>query len=478
MKDKAKYRSPDKTKPRNDLPLVLDVPVVGFKFRGEMQAFVVDAKSGKVIKEYPVQKNLLLNRFMESVYDTRINRLFTHAVASIGTKEVAFTDGVSTASQVGTTVTILSGAFTFNSTVNHTAAPGGIIGNVIKFSTGEERRIVAVNGAGPTYTSVEVIATPNTAVAETTFTVYGTNQVQMSDTAGEERAGSGITGTSYLNGECGRIENSSTGAIELFRTYDFKVRTDSLRGAGGGPNVPYKEVGFSDATGLSGANSNMNVRLLLTTPIEVENTQFLRLKYKFICTVSPITSETVSGNPITNWLSAGRQQIQRPMLETIQANGLSQSYITGGSSPLEPTEVTSNAVIASLTVVATNFNGFNTNGPDRFTGPPSATAQQHTISTNGGPALLKTTKQLYSGVNEVSKLSLSKKATWLAGFGNSSGPGWQCIVLGQHNSTTPARGCLEGANQGFVYILDVPNPKVSTHQLDVNFVFTWDRTLA
>ena len=428
------------------------VPVASFNIRGEVHASVVE--NGKVVREYPVQKNLILNRFMEDLFDRAFNRMFTYAVASIGTTSTTFDSGATEASQTGTTVTINTGtgSFTFDDTNNHA---GSCVGNVIRFDSGEERRIVSRTSA----TVVEVVANPNGNVAQGQFTVYGTNQTRMADNAvgSEERVGPG----SYLTGagNCGRDENSSTGEISLYRTYDFAIRANGDRGAAG---TPYKEIGFSDIATVGGVT--INSRIVLTTPVAVEITQQLRIKYILIVTVSPIVAETVSGTPITGWVSAGKQQIQRPMLETVNTSGASEAYITGGASPLEPSNIQSSQVIASLSASAAAHNAFNTNGPDRSSGA---------VTNHHDTTLTKTTKQLYSAVSEVHRLSLDKQSSWAAAVGNGT---WQSLVLGHFENVN--KGCLSPAYQGFVYILDAAQTKDSVHSLDLAWRFTWSRTLS
>lgn len=426
------------------------IGVADYNIRGQIKTFVVE--NGKVVKEYPIQKNLILNRFMEDLYDRNFEDMFNFAVASVGTTATTFDSGTTEASQTGTTVTIntSTGAFTFDDTFNHS---GSCVGNVIKWDSGEERRIVSRTSS----TVVEVTANPNGNVVQGPFTVYGTNQTRMAtNTAGnEERSGPAIAGTSYVSGDCGTQVNTSTGEITFFRTFDFAIRADGNRGAA---STPYKEVGFSEIGTVGG--TTINSRIVLSTPVAVELGQQLRIEYDLIVTVSPITPETIATNPITGWTSAGKQQIQLAMFENILAAGTTSA----SGRPLDPQYITANQVCASLTTVATAHNAFNTNGPDRSAGAASL----QTDST-----LTKSTKQTYGTVSEVHRLSLDKQASWAAATGNGT---WQAICLGQQN--TAVLGCLTAAHQAFVYIMDIPQVKDSIHSLDINFRFTWSRTLS
>lgn len=439
------------------------VPAADFAIRGQIQCSVVNGRTGEVVREYPVQKNLILNRFMEDLYDRQFNRMFSYAVASIGTTATLFDSGATEASQTGTTVTINTGtgAFRFDDTFNHA---GSCVGNIIKWDSGEERRIISRTSSSV----VEVTATSNGNVPQGPFSVYGTNQYRMADHTNSERAGGAISGTSWVNGECGTT-NSAGGTCKLFRTYDFAVRADSLR-----VSSPYTEIGFSDQQlNATSSGQTINSRIVLASPVPVASGFLLRVKYELTITVSPITPQVVSGTPITGWTSAGVQQLQSlAMLETVSTSGSS----SGSASPLEPCDITVNGTVATLSGSLAAHNTYGSNGPSRVNGgsPSVTTLSDHTDTT-----LTKSTKLLYTDtVNavDVSRLFLDKNASWGPSVGNSIGGKFGSICLG--TSGAGGIGALGATNQAFVFVMNVDNQKDSLHQLDIAFRFSWSRTLS
>src|SRR5688572_30506837 len=99
-----------------NLPAKIERPTrqIGMGISGKLQVSVV--KNGEVIRQYPEQSNLILNRFMERLYSNTIVSNFTAACASTGTLAVAEDSGVTTASQTTTTVTLSGGSYVFTNT--------------------------------------------------------------------------------------------------------------------------------------------------------------------------------------------------------------------------------------------------------------------------------------------------------------------------------------------------------------------------
>lgn len=252
---------------------------VGARLSGVIQASVIDAATGKVVRAYPRQNNLILNQglnlWCNRTYYGFPNG-FLYAVAGTGTTPVKVDSGTATASQSGTTVTFSTSVLT------STAIDSG---RSIKWDSGEEAMIVTVTDG--TTAVVNVSQT----VASGEYTIYNTNQTSMGggidatpSVTESKRTNTYVTGS----GDCGATWTSPH-IVEQKRTYDFSAESGS---------VTYTEIGMSR---LVTANSaSLFMRVLLDTPISLTAGQQLRLVYILTVTYSP-SSTTSYTFPITGW---------------------------------------------------------------------------------------------------------------------------------------------------------------------------------
>ena len=444
----------------------LVLPVAHYKISGEVQCFVVDGKTKEVVRTFPKQKNLILNRFMEGVALRDFENNFRFAVASTGSKATVWDSTSQNASQTGSTVTLDAGAFSFDDTQNESSS---IIGNTIKWvATGEERKIIARTSG----TVVTVSADNNADVAAGRILVYGTNQATMNNTVNEKRGGNGVAGSSYLNGACGTDPGTSSGPAQVIftRTYDFAVEATTARDVA---HTPYAELGWSDLSTVGGAN--VNSRVLLTVPVPVAQGQQLRVAYKLTVGLSPWPATVVGTNVVNGWVSTGRHWIQRQMLTQILTSGGAQPYTGGGGvSPLEP-NLTGIAVVGLTTVGGGTPTNWNVDGIARTFADPLGSANNR---FKGFGSVSAKPKYITAGTGEIvqpsaNALYADKIFSWGSGEGNNAA--WAAMILGYDVSGS---GPYNANAYSYVYLLDTPQQKDSLHSLEIRIRFTWSRVLS
>lgn len=246
---------------------------IGQALQGKARLSVIDAKTKKVIRQLPWQKNMITNYGMNiyptGTYDRGWTNGFNYACAGTGLTPTTDDSGVTQATQAGTTVTLSGGAFTFTDTATDA-------GKVIKWDTTEEAMIVTVTSP----TQVEVNVTQAVPAAE--FTVYRTNQSAMATDV--KRTASYVTGV----GNCGTTFVTPASVL-LRRTYDFTAEA--------GP-VTYREIGLSHSSTVGSAT--LFSRIFLAVPLSLIAGQQLRLQYELGLSYTPATPQARTA-PITNW---------------------------------------------------------------------------------------------------------------------------------------------------------------------------------
>lgn len=301
----------------------------GFSLAGRVKCVVVDSKSGVVVKEYPEQKNLILNQGMDLIATVQVAGVFTNCCAGTGTTPTADDSGLTTAAQSGTTVTLSGGAFTFTNT-------GTDAGKMIKWDTGEEARIVTITDA------THAVVANSATVAAAQFTVYRTNQVGL--TTESKRTSTYLTGAS----NCGSTWASNT--ISHKRTFDFTAEVGA---------VSYTEIGLSNS---SSAGNNLFSRILLGSAVNLVASQQLRVVYTLDMTWTPNTAGSVDTTIITGWsTTTGTAQIQWPALSVVSTAGAVGKNITFDTPCLEPSQSSSTWMYSGSTA----HNAFNSAGPSR-----------------------------------------------------------------------------------------------------------------
>lgn len=387
---------------------------VALSMYGKAQVKVIDAKTRRVVKEYPEQRNLILNAGMDLIASSPIASCFTHAAIGSGTTPTSDNGGVTTASQSGTTVTLSGGAFTFTNTATDA-------GKMIKWTSGEEARILTVTDATHC-----VVAAAQT-VAAATFVVWRTNQTGL--TTELKRTSTYLTGS----GNCGSTVVSNSFSHK--RTYDFTAEVGS---------VTYNEVGFAN-TSTPGAN--LFSRILLGAGVSLTAGQAVRLIYTLTVSFTPNSATAITPSPISGWAGAtGQVQIQLCNVSVINTSG---TLIAGGV--LEPHNSTAFGGFPCivLTASSTTFNSFNTAGPVR-------TALIGDFSTS----------LLVNASYTALAFTRTRAYTFTVGQANFSNI--RSIFMCDTNIS----------QQVLAYIIDADQTKDNIHTLTITITTTWTRVLA
>jgi hypothetical protein len=395
---------------------------VAMGMEGVVQCKIVDSKTGQVVKEFPPQKNLILNQGMDELATNNLCNLFLRCAAGSGTTPTADDSGTTTAAQSGTTVTLSGGSFVFTNTATDA-------GKMIKWDSTEEARIVTVTD--PTHAEVANSAT----VSAGQFTVYRTNQTGL--TTELKRTGTYLAGA----GNCETSVNAGAGSASHKRTYDFTAEVGS---------VTYNELGFSSN---ASAGANLFSRILLGAGVSLVASQQLRVVYTLTMTFTPFTSQTVGTSPITGIAGAtGAQQCGYPATTAIltSSGATDQSIPAGSTAPsaseeLEPSRVTQTM---ALSTVSTAFQTFGSTGVAR------------NGSLSGAGAF----------VGSYTALSFTRTKAWVFSTSQGNGTTWRSFILGNGDGYT--------LTQGLIYLLDSNMTKDNTHTLTLNLILTWGRTLA
>jgi len=394
--------------------------------RGLYKVAVVDATTKEVIWEQKEWgKNLILNNGLNAVRNIYWEGCFSSAAAGTGVTPTSISSAGVTASQAGTTVSASVGSYTFSS---------GDIGNMIKWDAGgEEARITAYTNPQ----SVEV--TPSQSVGSGTFSVYQTNQTDL--TTEVKRTTTYLTGSPY----CQTVIDTSTGVVAMRRTYDFTAETVQKN---------YTEVGTC-WSGAFGTGNTTFSRILLPLPITVNAGQQLRFVYELQLTLSPVTpaalSAAVSGWPVLPSVNTdATQQLELLQMSYVSSSGVATTN-NGYANEPAASGLQGGALWASPS--SAPFTTFNGAAPDRRTGHESA----------------------YVSLSAYTPLSFTvdKTATFLVGQMNRNDI--RSIGLSPND---PFYGRYTALHNGITVLFDQPQTKTNTQTLTFTFRFTWGRTLA
>jgi len=391
------------------------IPVSDLCLEGKVQCSVIDGKTKKIIREYPEQKNLILNQGMDNFASNDLADLYLYAVAGTGTTPTSDDSGATTASQTLTTVTLAGGAFTLTDTATDA-------GKMIKWDSGQEARIVTVSS------STVAVVTPSQSVGSGEFTVYRTNQTGL--TTEVKRSNTYFTGA----GNCGVTYDDSTGRISGFRTYDFSTEVGS---------VTYNEIGFSVVATVA---SNLNIRIKLTSGIALTVGQQLRVKYTLSITQSPaVSAATIAVSPITGWLTAtGTTKIQH--------HGLSFPDESTGATTYDVVQSQNSFGGEPSRIVSIKISSYaNGHAPWRDQGGISGDIYSENCALSSYTSLdFYREKQVGLGLLEGNSASVNS------------------LYISTNANTTPF----------FRYLLTNTQTKDDNHILQLNFRITWGRTLA
>jgi hypothetical protein len=390
------------------------------KAQGFVQCFVVDAASGKVVKEYPRQRNLILNQGMDQVAADVWANLFVYCSAGNGVTPTSDDSSPTTAAQSGTTVTLVGGSFVFTDTATDA-------GKIIKWDTGEEARISSVTNP----TTVQVANSASVIAGD--FTVYRTNQTGLSSQL--KRTNTYLSGTPYTG------TTLASNVLQMRRTYDFTAEVGT---------VNYTEVGpgwhVSSPTAIFS-------RILLTVPVTVNAGQQLRVTYELQLSVLPATSFSktaiIGGWPVAPAGSTdGTEAVQYIGLQVVSAFGQTENSLDAGLGANEPSLTSPIGVFVSTTST-----------------PPASFGSNIVRVGTGSVAA---TRAAYVAGNYY----VDKSGTLPVGDGNSTGI--FSMGYGYHNPNLQ----FAYVNTGMVFVFNEAQTKLNTHTLTLTWRFSWSRVLS
>jgi len=372
-----------------------------------------------VVEITPWFDNLILNQGLDGIATQSWADSFLYCAIGLGTTPTVDDAGATVAAQSSSTVTLSGGSFTFTDTSTDA-------GKMIRWSTGQESRIVLVNSP----TSVQV-ADAKTVFPAQTFKVYRTNQVGLTT----ETARSNTYFTDAAG--CGTFLNPGAGQVLLWRAFDFPVN--------GTPSpIIYKEVGFS-SSGSSGNNLFSRV-VPLSIPL-VGPGQFLRVTYLLSVAMRPAVPISRS-LAIPGWSNtAGTEALETWGIMGVDTDGSSQPIQTyAGSVAMNGNEPST----TSWMVLGENLAPLNSFG--------AAPVNRYVT----GDILKQLTLDPYDPLS----FQRTKSAVILNAEGNKSNI--RTLAVGNKNTNTDMAGI-------YLFRFGQNQTKDTAHQLSDAFVFTWGR---
>lgn len=388
---------------------------------GIVQCFVVEAATGKVLKEYPPQKNLVLNQGLDQVATNYWADLMLYCSAGTGVTPTSDDSGTTTATQAGTGVTLSGGSFTFTDTATDA-------GKVIKWDTAEEATIVTVTN--PT----TVVVSNSASISAGEFTVYRTNQTQL--TTQLKRTSTYLTSAPYCQ------STLTSNVYKNRRTYDFTAEVGT---------VNYTEV----ALGWSNTGSTtIFSRILLASPVAVGAGQQFRVTYEMQLTLLPASASAataiINGWPVAPALTTdGDQAIQYIGLSQVTSSSGSTGFYDNGRTANEPAEGTNIGIFLATNATAPSSLG-------------------SAVNRTTGAEVVSATKASYIA----GSYYIDKTATFPVGSGNGSA--WRSMGFGPYSAGFyhPYSGT------SMVFVFDEAQTKLNTHTLTLTWRFSWSRVLS
>lgn len=388
--------------------------------QGFVQCFVVDSATGQVVKEYPRQKNLILNQGMDQVASTVWANLMAYCSAGNGVTPTSDDSSPTTATQVGNTVTLSGGTFVFTDTITDA-------GKVIKWDTGEEAQIVTVTN--PT----TVVVNNSASVSAGDFIVYRTNQTQLSSQL--KRTSAVLSGSPYTG------TTLTSNVYKMRRTFDFTAEVGT---------VNYTEIGLGWHTSTPTAIFS---RILLAVPVPVGAGQQLRVTYELQLTLlpdAPVSKTAIIGGwPVAPALTTdGVEAIQYLGLASVNTTGSTTGGYDSGLDSNEPAVGSGIAVFVSTTSTAPASFG-------------------STVSRTGTGEVTATKAAYVNGTWYV-----DKTGTLPVGTGNSAAI--RSMGFGPYNLPS-----FHSYSQNtMVFVFNENQTKLNTHTLTLTWRFSWSRVLS
>lgn len=413
---------------------------------GYYKVSVVDGTTNEIVWEQPeLQKNLILNYGMDAVYSNVYADLLKFGIAGTGTRLNYIDPAGSMMSQTGTTVTLIPTG-SLDGLNSLTQSIGGYslalqVGDVIKYATGSggvtETTVTAVeNMTASVDTSISVSPSQS-------FTIWKTSQNGLQ--AEVKRAGTGITGTSYLVGIGNCSTSSATGQITYTRTFDFTTESVSKT---------YGEVGVA-WTSTSGSG-NIFSRVVLPSTVFVDVGQRIRVLYQLNVNLSPASASSRPNISVTGWPVSpatntnGSESIQSLLISSIRFD----TGATDGTPVLDPSSGINPYASFFISNVSSSLSAWGTSVSRLGASPTAAFADASKAAyTNGSYYCDKTatiSAASYNGTN-------------IAFMG-----------IGTSGVTSPANS----GQHAYGFLFEQTQSKANTQTLTLTYRWSWARTLS
>lgn len=285
---------------------------LGISVQTNIRTEIRDAKTGKLVKSRPFERNLMMDAGLLSLSNKAggMGALTTVAMMAFchvggGTNPTKIAGGAVTFTQAGTTITASAGFFT-----------SAMVGGIFKYGTGtagDEFYITAFTNS--TTVTVGVSATVGSPTSGTVWQVQSTTLQTVLFTTNTYQVNSG--------------DNQTTFGVNSWtqkRTYIVAQQAS-----------PYtvNEIGYGSTSGLIGG------RLVLSSSDNIGTTNFYVVIIQVTYTITP-NVPTAVGNVGTNFDTTGSAMIEQFAVSQIQGGGLPIFDIAGNA-------VTLQALIASYT---------------------------------------------------------------------------------------------------------------------------------
>jgi len=400
---------------------------------GKYKIYAID-KNNNIVKEYPWQKNLILNQGMEAVPTHLYATLMDYAAAGNGTRNNSIISADSSGSVFATTFFLIPGILS-GSIQGLTGSYGGYnnvaeIGDMIQFSDASEVRITAVS-------NLSASITPSTIINTQSFVIWKTSQQGLQSEVHRVGSANYFVGTGY----CGTTIVSNV--TQNRRTWDFNYETSS---------ISFTEVGVGWA---ASGNGTIFSRILLPSSIFVDSAQKLRLTYELDIAMYPTASTPGQAltSSIVGWGTGstvhGYQTMGSVDIGTIDTNGIQSAPAGGSYFACEP---------AGLPTLYVTSNTDMTGGPGASKAGNGSGSFVQSLSEAAYIPLNFTVYK--TGTFSVSQINRNDLRT--LGIGNtvSYNPPW-----------------VPGWNV-FSYVLTENQTKTNVQTLSLTFIWQWGRVLS
>ena len=228
-------------------------------------------KGDKVVREYPMQHNLILDSGMEALATKYTSDVFVTACVGTGTTPTERGSGTTTVSATGGTATATAGFFAASD-----------VGKALYFTSTNEYAMIT----GFTST-VQVSISITTVIATQVATVYNVDQTQLdSYVVGSETYRD--TGNAE-NGSSDVIDHGVDWLIKRWRTFQFPVETVA---------ATYTEGGWTWEL-VAVTNPTLFGRIVFSTPVNVGVGEFLLLYVELNTWISCVDT-TIAALPLDN----------------------------------------------------------------------------------------------------------------------------------------------------------------------------------